>query len=256
MEAGNSQDLQDPSTPTSLGCTRQLPEEAPVSDRRPRACKGAVETGSPRPLEFSSAWPYLEDLPECLALFLARITLDRSVLLGEVPDSLWLLLLDRSLMKFSDLPLAKKARDLANADTPVEDSLRQDRYLAVDCRLVNSDSFLSFSPRVNACRAHSWTWLEHLAARGPMSGWALAEALDEVFVEATTISTRRIAYADNPRRIPFTFAERYAVSGCSELQGPVSLDTSVDVSRAPAWQHGPRARLAVSSEGASFGPPA
>ena len=226
MEEGDSQDLQDPSAPTALGIARQLPEEAPVVVGRPRAHEGAVEAGSPWPLEFSSAWPYLEVLPERLALFLARVTLDRSVLLGELPDSLWLLLLDRGLMKFTDLPSVKKARDLAKADTPAEESLRPDRYLAVDCRLVNSDSFLSFSPRANACRAHSWTWLEHLAARGPMSGWALAEALDEVFVEATTISAMKIAYANNPRRIPFTFAERCAVSGCSELQGPVSLDTS------------------------------
>jgi hypothetical protein len=187
----------------------------------------------------------LEALPELLALFLARICLDRSVLLGELPDSLWLLLLDRGLMKFADLQPVKAARDLAKSETRPEESLRPDRYLASECRFENSDSYYSFSSRVNACRSHSWTWLEHLAARGPMSGWAVAEVLEEVFLESTTLSSRKLAYANNFRRLPFTFAERCAVSGCSELQGPVSLDTSVDVSRAPSWQHAPRARLAV-----------
>ena len=111
-------------------------------------------------------------LPERLGSFLARTCLDRSDLLGNFRIPSDCRLLDHNLLKFTELPLVKAVRELAKADTQHDESPRQDGNLALECRLEERFDSHSFSPRVNACRAHSWTWLGNLVAKGRVSDWA------------------------------------------------------------------------------------
>ena len=245
MEADHAEDQVDSSHAEALGLDGTLSSQV----RHPGRWHGAQEWSpsslSTSSLSFVSAWPFLEHLGDRLSLFLDRICLDRAVLLGEIPDSFWLLLLDRGLIKFSDLPPLKGSRDKARSEAPLSESLRPDRYLPPGCSIGDADSTLPFTLRANSSRALAWSWAEHLAARGQVSSWALAHILDKIFLESSTVAALRLAYANNPSRQQFSFAERCEISGCPELASSVCLDCSLDVSRAPRWNQGPRQRLAL-----------
>ena len=111
-------------------------------------------------------------------------------------------------------------------------------------------TFASSHPR----RPPNSGWIEVIAARRSISGAAVAVAFDEVFLEAATLARFNVAVASDPSATLFTFAARCEASGCSYLVPAVSLDTSVDVSRSPAFQDTPLKRIAQAAAELLRGP--
>jgi len=98
------------------------------------------------------------------------------------------------------------------------------------------------------------TWVEVVAARGLISGAAFARVLREVFLESATLAEFNEAVGNKPEARLFSFLERVKASGCEHCTPCISLDQSVDVSRAPSWSGGPRKRIALAASAIRAGP--